>query len=115
MTTPPASVPVRLGPRGYEVTIGSGVLAKLGDAVASLPHAPARAVIVRDAGVPDACVSATEASLARRSVRPLRWAMTPTEEAKSLDQFGALLSFLASERVERTEPLIALGGGIVGD
>jgi 3-dehydroquinate synthase len=116
MTTHEARVTVNLGPRSYDVVIGSGTLASLGATVAgSAPAKPRRAVLAFDQGLPTKTVEVIERSIAAAGIALVRFGLTATEERKSLDQLAALLAFMAGERVERSEPLIALGGGIVGD
>lgn len=39
----------------------------------------------------------------------------PGEEAKSLDQLGRVLDFLAANRVDRSGVLFVVGGGVIGD
>lgn len=116
MTTPTASVPVRLGPRSYEVSIGAGQLQSLGNTISlRIDPKPTRAVLVCDAGLPPPITTAAETSLAKAGIQPLRFTLTASEDRKTLDQLSLLLEFIAANRVERAEPLIALGGGLVGD
>src|ERR1043165_4531546 len=110
------TVPVRLGPRSYEVSIGRGVLGSVGDVLTRVVESvPRRAVLVCDCGVPSPVSAAAETSLIARSIAPLRFPFAPGEDRKTLESLGGLLAFMAEHRLERTDAVIALGGGIVGD
>ena len=37
------------------------------------------------------------------------------EASKTLDTYGRLLNFLCEHHLTRTDPVLALGGGVVGD
>jgi 3-dehydroquinate synthase len=116
MTTPEARVPVHLGPRSYDVVIGAGTLGALPVVISSaLSGTPRRAILACDDGLPTETSATAERSLAAAGITALRFGLEASEEHKSLDQLAQLLAFLAAHRIERTEPLIALGGGIVGD
>src|SRR5690606_20053980 len=102
--------------RGYAVSIGPGAAVA---AAARLPELlaspPSRAFIVRDPRVPDpfadAVVHALEAAGSAVRVETL----VPSERIKTIATWQALLARLAETRHERLDPVVALGGGIVGD
>jgi 3-dehydroquinate synthase len=52
---------------------------------------------------------------AAAGVTPLVRAIPEGEGSKSLAQAGELYAWLAAERAERREPIVAFGGGVVGD
>ncbi len=43
------------------------------------------------------------------------YVVPPGEKSKSFDQFRSIVDFVLNQGVERTTPLIAIGGGVVGD
>lgn len=108
------SVDVPLGDRAYAIHIGPGAIGRLGDEVGRV--APAR----RAAIITDQTVAALHA---HRLIEPLAQAgvdgefivIPPGEASKSLAQASGLYDRLAARRHARNEPIIALGGGVVGD
>lgn len=113
------TVSIHLSPtadRRYAVEIGRGLVASLGPRViAALPHQPARAFIVADAGLPGGMIDAARASLAGAGLVAEVELIAPTESIKTLETAEHLLERVAATRHERRDAIIALGGGIVGD
>lgn len=50
-----------------------------------------------------------------RFKKMITYVVPPGEKSKSYDQFGSIVDFVLNQGVERTTPLIAIGGGVVGD
>jgi 3-dehydroquinate synthase len=59
--------------------------------------------------------SALVRSLKGAGMRVLHWQMPDGERFKSLKTLEKALAFLAESRIERTDAVVALGGGVVGD
>ncbi|MEX2218779.1 MAG: 3-dehydroquinate synthase family protein [Phycisphaerales bacterium] len=114
---PQARVPVHLGARCYDVQIGPGLLAGLGDRVRAATGAPAgaRVMLACDRGLPGPTVAAAGASLRAAGFDAATHPLTAAETDKTLAQAGTLLAAMAARRHERGDPLVALGGGLVGD
>ncbi len=116
MTSPtsspaPRTVPVALDAgRSYDVFIGAGVLGEVRTRLNALLGRAAPAFIVHDRGVPREHLASLESPPGQTGIT-----YTPSEEHKSLDRAGTILVAMAQARVERSQPLIALGGGITGD
>jgi 3-dehydroquinate synthase len=107
-------VAVNLGERSYEIRVGAGVLSRAG---AWLKNAgfSGRAMVVTDD-----TVKKIYADVLRRSLEQARFNVTVLsvpagEENKSLETAGRLYEELAGVRAERTTPVLALGGGVIGD
>jgi 3-dehydroquinate synthase len=100
--------------RAYDVTIGSGVLAEAGRAVASLTRGSV-AFVVSDATVSELWFDPVAAALRDAGFSPVLLSVVDGEAAKSLDAYGALLRQLAGREAHRDDPILALGGGAVGD
>lgn len=117
MTPPAARVRVELGPRGYDVLVGPGTLAGLAAALlgALAPRKPARVALVHDDRLPVALVERVVGSLAALAPSVVTVAVHASEPEKSLATLENILRDLTLARLERWDPLIALGGGIVGD
>jgi 3-dehydroquinate synthase len=110
----PIVVEVALGPRGYDLMIGRGLLAELGTLVASRrPHAAA--ALVTDTVVASHHLSAAQAALTAAGVRTTPVVIPAGEGSKSWEGLEALCEALLSARIERGDLVIALGGGVVGD
>ncbi|MCE7972918.1 MAG: 3-dehydroquinate synthase [Leptolyngbya sp. PLA1] len=117
MPDQPLSIDVRfpLGPaRSYEVVVGDGVLAELGSRLSALAGA-ARCLLVADSGVPQGEVERAAASLRAAGCEPVTRVIHGGEAHKTWDAAGSLLSDMAALGLERRHPVVALGGGVVGD
>lgn len=114
VTVEPASGPP------YEVRVGSGVAEAFAPEAAGAlglddGRSPGRLFAVIDSGVPDAWTSAVLGAYRSAGFEVLRARVTPTERTKSLETLGELLTSIAASGLERREPVLAIGGGIVGD
>ncbi|MBA3439290.1 MAG: 3-dehydroquinate synthase [Pyrinomonadaceae bacterium] len=110
-------VRVRLPARqGYTIEIGAGVLERLGQvARQSLsPHAQ-RIALISNRTVFDLYGAATIASLRAARFDVAHWLMGDGERYKSLRTAEHALQFLAETKLERSDAVVALGGGVVGD
>ena len=108
------TVPVQLAHRGYDVLVGPGALDTLGERAATL--VPGRhAFLITDHNLPEATIARAEAALAGAGFRTSRSVAEATEHAKTLPTVGRLLEAVGQARLERQDPIIALGGGIIGD
>lgn len=110
------SVHVSLRNHAYDVRIGPGLIQELGAAVAdSLNTEPARAFLIHDTNLPEELVQAAAESLGDAGYDVAAAAAHAAETEKSLASAQRLLQELAPTHHERRDPVIALGGGIVGD
>ena len=111
------SVPVRLGGgRGYRVEIGAGALARLGHAArASLPKEARKAALVSNARVFGLYGGRAVASLRAAGFEVSHWLMGEGERFKTMGTAERALEFLSGAGLERSDAVVALGGGVVGD
>lgn len=100
--------------KAYEVKIGAGLLSHLGEEVASCIKA-SKAVIVSDSNVWPLYGEIAVKSLENAGFSVYSHVFHAGESSKCADTYLALLNDLAGYRVTRTDCLIALGGGVVGD
>jgi 3-dehydroquinate synthase len=108
------TVTVDLGPRSYDILIGRGVVENAGsEIVRRLPDA--RAAVVTDETVAGLHLSTLTASLAAAGVEHVTVTVPPGEETKSLAGFGRVIDALLAARIERSDVVVAFGGGVVGD
>lgn len=114
MHDPSPSLLVELPERTYPIHIGCGILSTVGSLIAARMKSR-RAIVVTDANVGP--LYATRLLDSLRSVGMVADVITvPSGEgSKSLGQAAGIYDFLAKHKHERSEPLIALGGGMIGD
>ncbi len=105
-------VAIRTG-KPYEVVIGHGLLPRAGEL---LPlRGVKKAAVITDSAVGPLYAEPVEASLRAAGVEAVRFTFPGGEEHKSLQTVGEILEFLAREGLTRSDLVVALGGGIVGD
>jgi 3-dehydroquinate synthase len=105
------TITVDLGSRTYDVLIEAGALDRAGSILA--PYIRGRAIVVTDANVADAQLGRLVAALGDLPVEPI--ILPAGESTKSWTQLAALTDRLLSLGVERSDHVIALGGGVIGD
>ncbi len=110
----PARVRVELGPRGYDIVVGDGLI---DDAAEHLgPALTGRsAAIVSDETVAALYLPALRRGLAESGVEVHEVIVPPGEKAKDFAHLERVVEALLDARIERTDAVIALGGGVVGD
>lgn len=115
---PQARVRVHLPPghdRSYEVLVGSGLLTSLGVlARAALGDTARRIALVLDSGAL-ACGHDPTAAMRTAGFEVSMHPIEPCEAGKSLDALAHLLRAFAEAKLERTDAVIAVGGGVTGD
>ena len=108
------TVPVGLGARSYDVLVGEGAL----EAAASrLPvlFPRQRAILVTDSHVAPLHLERVSTLLAKAGIACEPIVMEPGERAKSFAGLEQLVDALLERNIERSEAVIALGGGVIGD
>lgn len=108
------TVEVPLGDRSYSIIIGSGVLDSLGSRLAELCPSPTAAVISDDNVAPHYAERALQ-SLTAAGYKTSLMVVRAGEQSKSLAMASGLYGDLARAGIERSSPLVSLGGGVVGD
>lgn len=113
--TPAETVRVELAERSYDVCIGTGLLASVPTmAAAALGRSLRAASLVFDANTAPHAADLARA-LRAAGVQLTEIELNASEKAKSLETFGRILAAMGAARLERNDPVIALGGGITGD
>ncbi|MEH2489819.1 3-dehydroquinate synthase [Bradyrhizobium sp. AZCC 2230] len=107
-------VDVALGDRAYDIVIGRGVLASLGERVAAL-RPGVRTAIVTDRTVAKYWLEPAEASLAAAGIPTSRVVVEEGEISKTYAGLTKVSEALIAAKIERNDLVIALGGGVVGD
>jgi len=100
--------------RCYEVKIGQGLLDALGAEAAAVLR-PGKAAIVSDSNVWPLYGDRAAASLCSAGFQTVSYVFPAGEESKNGNTYLALLNFLAENHITRSDCILALGGGVVGD
>ena len=111
MTT---TIPVSGGAfRPYDVVVGRGLLSELGARIA--PLARGRTAVVTDETVAAIHGPAVLASLAAAGIKARLLTVPPGECSKSFAELERVLDRLLAFGLDRSDVVVALGGGVVGD
>ena len=107
-------VKVKLGSNSYEVCVGSGLLAQAGHRLTENGFS-GKLVIITDPTVNRLYGDALNQSLTKGDFNVTTLLVPEGEEQKSLETAGRLYNELTNCYAERTTPILALGGGVIGD
>jgi 3-dehydroquinate synthase len=114
MTTPASLVRVDLPGRAYDIRIGPGMIAGAGPTLIALLSRP-RVAILTDDGVAPHALPPLRAALAAAGIVESALILPRGEATKGWDGLMRAVDWLLSERIERSDLVIALGGGVIGD
>lgn len=107
------TVTVNLGAASYPIYIGPGTLSMVGEAAAGLKSR--RALVVTDEHVGPVFAGQVEASLRAAGFTVREALIAPGETAKSFAMAERLYTQAIEAGLDRHSPIIAVGGGVVGD
>lgn len=105
---------VDLANRAYDILIGEGVLEKAGEYIGPLLDRP-RTVVITDETVAGFHLDSLCHALKKSGIECETIILPPGEGTKSFSVLESLLDQLLELRLERTDMIIALGGGVIGD
>ena len=112
--TAAAEVRVRLDERSYDILIGRGLLAAAGERIRPLLRRPVTA-IVTDETVAGLHLAALEGSLAAAGIASRAVVLPPGEATKCWSQLARLCDERLAAGIERSDHIVAFGGGVIGD
>ena len=98
----------------YDVCIGTGLLYQLGQMAAMVCKAQ-KAAIISDSHVWPLYGQAAKSSLEQAGFQVVNFVFPAGESSKNGSTYLSVLNFLAENQITRTDCIIALGGGVVGD
>ncbi|MBE6631261.1 MAG: 3-dehydroquinate synthase [Ruminococcaceae bacterium] len=98
----------------YEVIIGEGILPKSGELISSLIR-PCKVCVLTDDIVDGLYFEIVEKSLNEQGYAVSKYVIRNGERSKNAENYVGFLNFLANSGFTRTDALVALGGGVVGD
>jgi 3-dehydroquinate synthase len=110
MITVPVSIP---GAR-YDIVVHSGLLDAVGQRVRQILPTD-RAAVITDSNLVQHHLPALERALREARFEPIALTIPAGEQYKTLSMLEPIYERLVEARAERTTPIIALGGGVIGD
>ena len=100
--------------RNYAVTIGTGIFSKLGATICQ--HTKAKTVcIISDSNVWPLYGQNVKSSLQQSNLCAHHFIFPAGENSKNSTVYLQVLNFLAEKKLTRSDCIVALGGGVVGD
>jgi 3-dehydroquinate synthase len=110
----PIIVNVGLGARTYDIAIGRGLIATLGERIAGL-RPGCKVAVVTDEMVARHHLAAAEAALRAVGVDAASVRVPAGEGSKSFTMLERVTDRLLAAKIERGDIVVALGGGVIGD
>ncbi len=107
-------VRVELGPRSYDIEIGTGNMAQLGDRLLATTKLSA-VVVIADANVIDSHANACLESLEKAGIAHTLLTVAPGEKSKAIEEATRLWEELLARGTDRQAVVVAVGGGVIGD
>ena len=98
---------VELSERSYDIHIGRGLIQRVGE----IFNLNRRVIILTDSGVPKEYAEIVKAACREATILT----MPEGEGSKSIDGFSKVLSAMIDLGMTRTDCLVAVGGGVMGD
>ncbi|MBR6587047.1 MAG: 3-dehydroquinate synthase [Kiritimatiellae bacterium] len=99
----------------YDVSVGSGASEQAADFIRTALPRVNKVAVVTDSNVDVLHSSAVVSRLADAGLAPVKFAFPAGEKSKNLATYASLIDFLAENRLDRTDIVLALGGGVTGD
>jgi len=109
------TVSVNLDRRSYQILIGEGLLDELGQSLHQYGFNTTRIALVTDSNVGKLYKERIAEILSQAGFDPWIIEIPAGEEHKNLAWLAFLYDRLVEGRLERSSPLLALGGGVIGD
>ncbi len=106
---------VDLGDRAYDIHIEPGCLDGIGEALSTVAGDARRCLVVSNETVAPLYMERLRRSLERAGWRVSECILPDGERYKTLEIWSKILDALMQARLSRNEPVLALGGGVVGD
>jgi len=98
----------------YDVLVEPGSLARAGKLLAPYAH-NGRLFIVTDSNVAEQWLESFQISLTSAGITPISKILPAGEQTKNWQMLEQLTDWLLHQGVERSDTLVALGGGVIGD
>lgn len=109
------TVHVDLGARAYDIHIGDNLLEDAGQLIAPLVQGRQRVAVVTDENVGAIHLAALGDGLSQAGIDMVSLTLPAGEATKSWAYFTRCTEWLLEQNVERSDIVVALGGGVIGD
>ncbi|MDA0815036.1 MAG: 3-dehydroquinate synthase [Chloroflexi bacterium] len=106
---------VDTGEKKYPIWVGSGELSRLGDRLRQIGLGGRRVFLISDQDVMNRHGQTVARALDSSGIPGASYVVPPGEATKSVRVVNELYAWLAAEKAERRDVILALGGGVVGD
>ena len=106
---------VNLDSRSYDIHIEPGCLSAIGSAMGELFPSPTRCMIISNVTIAPLYMQTVRASLESAGWQVSECILPDGERYKTMQNFEMIMDALMQAKLSRNEPVIALGGGVVGD
>lgn len=100
--------------QSYDILIGTNLLKQAGTYIKKVCSGK-KAAIISDSNVWPLYGAEVRKSLQSENIECVNFVFPAGEESKNSDTYLRILNFLAESQITRSDLLIALGGGVVGD
>ena len=100
--------------KSYDVIIGSGIMGSLGNYIKQI-NKNAKVAIISDSNIWPIYGNVVTKSLQAVGTDLCSFVFQAGEASKNAETYLSILNFLAENQITRSDLLIALGGGVVGD
>ena len=114
ITNPGNIVPVNLSERSYDIHVASGLLLRSGEILEPFAR-DGKLLIITDDQVGEHVLPILAAALSAKGIAADIFTLPHGEGAKSWSNLQQITEWLLERHVERSDHIIALGGGVVGD
>lgn len=109
------TIHVDLGAHAYDIEIAAGLLSEVGAKVAKLLPKARKAAIISDTNVAPLYAAKLQKSLEAAGLGVVQVIITAGEQSKNMQVLSDVLEQLAAAGLTRTDVVLTLGGGVVGD
>lgn len=99
----------------YDILIAEGLMEKAGEHIRGIAPNSEKAAVITDDSVAPLYAGKLEKSLIDAGFSVCRFTLPHGEASKNAENYIKILNFLAENQITRTDLVVALGGGVVGD
>jgi len=114
MSSTPRVISVDIPHHEYDITVQPGLLSAVGPHLRNLSRS-SKVAIVTDSNVAPIYLAALQSSLKSAGFQSVSATIPPGEDHKTLQNLSTIYDQLLAASIDRYTPLLALGGGLVGD
>ena len=107
-------VSVELGERGYDIHIGGNLIRRAGEYLAPHLRRP-RVAVVTDENVAPLHLPVLQSALAEEKIEESHLVLPTGEVTKSWPFYTQTVEWLLEQKIERSDLIVVLGGGVIGD